>query len=121
MVITDPEPYPVAYLKVEEVVLKEKMGWSKPTVAELRLMLGLDADTNGLDHTSHSLLESLRASAGGHPGNRVGFTRRGRWFAASTEGKSLPGKNVGQELGACFEALKSGHSLFSSLCSSQAN
>ncbi|KIR52089.1 hypothetical protein I315_05380 [Cryptococcus gattii Ru294] len=39
-IVTDPEPYTVAYLKVEEAVLEPKEGWVKPTVEELRGMLG---------------------------------------------------------------------------------
>ncbi|OCF44797.1 cytoplasmic protein [Kwoniella heveanensis CBS 569] len=62
-IITDPEPYPVAYLKVEETELEAKEGWRRPTVAELRVMLGLDESARGeeaLNDDSKELLKELR-------------------------------------------------------------
>ncbi|WWC59734.1 uncharacterized protein I303_102296 [Kwoniella dejecticola CBS 10117] len=66
-IVTDPEPYPVAYLKIEDAELEEKEGWVKPSVAELRDMLGLDNHEQaeeGLDEDSIELLEELKRDVG---------------------------------------------------------
>ncbi|ORY30238.1 hypothetical protein BCR39DRAFT_530125 [Naematelia encephala] len=61
VIVTDPEPYPVAYLKVEEAELEEKVGWTKPSVEELREMLGFNEDErqDGLDEISRELEEEI--------------------------------------------------------------
>lgn len=66
-IVTDPEPYPVAYLKVEEAKLEEKVGWVKPGIGELREMLGLGhglgmeglEGLEGLDEESREVLERV--------------------------------------------------------------
>ncbi|KAK8847652.1 hypothetical protein IAR55_005511 [Kwoniella newhampshirensis] len=140
-IITDPEPYPVAYLKVEEAELEEKEGWSKPTVRELRDMLGLSGDSDGrgregLDEEGLDALEELgdvKMEARSTEGDLdrvvpmsiedatydeeheeiVRFGRNGRWFAASVNGQTVDGEDVGQELQRCFEfisaTLKANH------------
>ncbi|WVF69536.1 hypothetical protein IAT40_004314 [Kwoniella sp. CBS 6097] len=133
-VITDPEPYPVAYLKVEEAELEQKEGWTKPTVAELREMLGLDTDVKGeeaLNEESKEILEELRevvkndvnlaalaldeangpAQSSSNSASRpvetpqVRFEKKGRWFNASVEGMTKDGEDVGMELKGCFDAI----------------
>lgn len=132
-VVTDPEPYTVAYLKVEEAVLEPKEGWVKPTVEELRGMLGLDEEgeeqvgVEGLDEEGKERLEELGEremedvrkegggvelvewSAGGVGvgvgGGEVQFVKKKRWFTASVQGVSLPSEDVGQELEKCFNAI----------------
>jgi hypothetical protein len=42
VVVTDPEPYPVAYLRVPGGKLVKKENWVRPGQEELRRMLGLD-------------------------------------------------------------------------------
>lgn len=132
-VVTDPEPYTVAYLKVEEAVLEPKEGWVKPTVEELRGMLGLDEEgeeqvgVEGLDEEGKERLEELGEremedvrkegggvelvewSAGGVGvgGGEVQFVKKKRWFTASVQGVSLSSEDVGQELEKCFKAISS--------------
>jgi diphthine-ammonia ligase len=69
IIITDPEPYAVAYLRIEEAELVEKPGWVRPGVADLTRILGLssvegeDSGTNGregLDEQGIEMLEELR-------------------------------------------------------------
>ncbi|WVR04842.1 hypothetical protein IAU60_001854 [Kwoniella sp. DSM 27419] len=131
-IITDPEPYPVAYLRVAEAELEEKEGWKRPTVADLREMLGLDeaeAGQEGLDEAGVEMLEELRGiistpdvqvmtlGAREQPAGRqpiavqvptsptVSLEKKGRWFAASVEGCSKDGQDVGEELRGCFDAI----------------
>lgn len=124
-VVTDPEPYTVAYLKVEEAVLEPKKGWVKPTVEELREMLGLeeedgeDVGMEGLDEEGKERLEELGerdVEAVPEEGREVGewsggvveevrFVKKGRWFTASVQGVTLPSEDVGQELEKCFNAI----------------
>jgi diphthine-ammonia ligase len=136
-VITDPEPYPVAYLRVEEAELVEKGGWARPTVQELRRLLGLDEGTDGLDEKGRERLEelgeaqvierkngeasettpnldalSLGAEIDGDApeGLEVRFGSRGRWFTASVTGQTRGEEPVGQELRRSFDAISSEYS-----------
>ncbi|WWD21739.1 hypothetical protein CI109_106226 [Kwoniella shandongensis] len=128
-IITDPEPYPVAYLKVEEAELEPKEGWVNPSVRVLREMLGLPVGDEqrgkeGLDEEGIDALgdlgkvdivndeggESLERLAldddsAGETTQSVRFGRNGRWFAASVEGQTVQGEDVGQELKRCFDAI----------------
>nr|KIR83025.1 cytoplasmic protein [Cryptococcus tetragattii IND107] len=125
-VVTDPEPYTVAYLKVEEAVLEPKEGWVKPTVEELREMLGLeeeDVGMEGLDEEGKERLEELGEreveavseegrkvgewSGGDVGGEEVQFLKKKGWFTASVQGVTLPSEDVGQELEKCFNAISS--------------
>ncbi|KAE8538217.1 hypothetical protein D1P53_005556 [Cryptococcus gattii VGV] len=123
-VVTDPEPYTVAYLKVEEAVLEPKIGWVKPTVEELRELLGLeeeDVGMEGLDEEGKERLEELgerEVEAAPEEGREVGewsggdmeqvqFMKKKRWFTASVQGVTLPSEDVGQELEKCFDAISS--------------
>lgn len=120
VVITDPEPYPVAYLRIEDAELEPKDGWTKPTVTELRELLGLDEEEGleGLDEVSRELYEQNddakvviseeiveKGQAESSPGGER-FGRNGRWFTISAEGDSRNGQSVGEELSACFDAIK---------------
>lgn len=132
-IVTDPEPYTVAYLKVEEAVLEPKGGWVKPTVEELREMLGLEREEEvgmeGLDEEGKERLEELGErdveegggvemeewSGGEADGGEVQFVKRKRWFTASVQGVTLPSEDVGQELETCFNAISCKSSLRFSL------
>lgn len=60
--MTDPEPYPVAYLKVLDAELVPKEGWIKPGISELRSMLGLDdgqEGEEGLDEVGKEAMDEL--------------------------------------------------------------
>lgn len=120
--MTDPEPYPVAYLKVEEAGLEEKDGWSMPSVAELRRLLRLDDKEDGLDEKSRELMEDLgpvqrqehleladelRTLDLGQTtvDSSVTIFRLGRWFAASVDGQTEGEEDVGDELRRSFERL----------------
>lgn len=129
-IVTDPEPYTVAYLKVEEAVLEPKEGWVRPTVEELREMLGLEREEEvgmeGLDEEGKERLEELGErdveegggvemeewSGGEVDGGKVQFVKRKRWFTASVQGVTLPSEDVGQELEKCFNAISCKSSLF---------
>ncbi|WVW78164.1 hypothetical protein I302_100115 [Kwoniella bestiolae CBS 10118] len=131
-VITDPEPYPVAYLKVEDAELEAKEGWIRPTVQQLREMLGLDQEVGGeegVDEENLEILEELRGDfdlqgltledkdstqnieishqigpvVGGDGVPR--FKRKGRWFCISVDGVTRNGEDVGEELKGCFDAI----------------
>ncbi|KIR52087.1 cytoplasmic protein [Cryptococcus gattii Ru294] len=125
-IVTDPEPCTVAYLKVEEAVLEPKEGWMKPTVEELRGMLGLeeeDVGMEGLDEEGKERLDELGEreveavpeagrevgewSGGDVGGEEVQFVKKKRWFTASVQGVTLPSEDVGQELEKCFNAISS--------------
>lgn len=115
IVVTDPEPYCVAYLRVKTAILVPKPDWVRPTVADLRGILGLDeAETGaeGLDEQSRELREQI-----GEPSiiaetdkvdlgtksrqpNRRGcwFGQRGRSFAAMAEGEESSGGSAGDDL-----------------------
>jgi diphthine-ammonia ligase len=128
VVVTDPEPYPVAYLRIEQAELEEKLDWSKPTVSELRQTLGLDDEADSFDETSRGIYDGLTDGFSGSsssatprgPSDELSalslrndsdvqdtrFASTGRWFSASVDGQSLDGETIGDELRRCFEALK---------------
>jgi diphthine-ammonia ligase len=128
VVITDPEPYPVAYLRVANGKLVEKEEWVRPGVEELRTMLGLGGDDGeeGLDEVGRELLDDLRQSRLG-PSMKVGeeeqldmsgltiseelnedvrFNKRDKWFAASINGVTRGDESIGEELKRCFDSLQ---------------
>jgi diphthine-ammonia ligase len=122
VVITDPEPCLVAYLRIAKAELQAKEGWTQPTVSELREILGLDTDEEdkqGLDEQSCELFEELADakvvaeddSATEQPvtvpDKQVQFGRNGRWFSVSAQGEHRDGKSVGGELTDLFDAVKS--------------
>ncbi|WWD00870.1 hypothetical protein V866_007808 [Kwoniella sp. B9012] len=130
-IVTDPEPYPVAYLKVEDAELEAKEGWVKPTVQELREMLGLDDETpgqEGVDEDGLEILDEIKGnlnlerlnindekqdrgihqSGESSQGNSDGtprFERRGRWFCVSVDGVTKEDEDVGEELKMCFDSI----------------
>jgi diphthine-ammonia ligase len=128
VVITDPEPYPVAYLRVASGKLVEKEGWVKPGVEELRAMLGLGGDegAEGLDEAGRELLDDLSQSRSGLS-TRVGeeeqldisgltiledanvdvrFNKRDKWFVASINGVTRGNESIGEELKRCFDSIQ---------------
>jgi diphthine-ammonia ligase len=130
VVITDPEPYPVAYLRVASGKLVEKEGWVKPGVEELRAMLGLGGDegVEGLDEAGRELLDDLRQSRPGLSMNvgeeeqldmsmsgltisadlneEVRFNKRDKWFATSIDGVTRGDESMGEELKRCFDSIQ---------------
>jgi diphthine-ammonia ligase len=126
VVVTDPEPYPVAYLRVAGGKLIEKEGWVRPEVGELRAMLGLggDAGVEGLDEVGKDLLEDLRQSQVGCVKEEldmsglavsvldenleevVRFNKRDKWFAASIMGVTRGDESIGDELNRCFDSIQ---------------
>jgi len=130
VVVTDPEPYPVAYLRVAGGRLIEKAGWTSPGVEELRAMLGLrdNEGMEGLDEAGRDLLEELRQSdtvtrdtaleetKGEDPdmsgltvqdlGEEVRFNKRDKWFVASITGVTRADESIGQELKRCFDSIQ---------------
>ena len=125
VIVTDPEPYPVAYLRVAGGKLVEKEGWTRPGVGELREMLGLGGDegVEGLDEPGRELLEELRQSLKGKVGEtselveevssvsvdldeEVKFNKRDKWFAASITGVTRGNESIGEELARCFDAIQ---------------
>ncbi|WVO18313.1 hypothetical protein L204_106028 [Cryptococcus depauperatus] len=122
-VVTDPEPYPVAYLKVEQAELEPKEGWTRPTSTALRDMLGLNEEKGleGLDEDGRERLEELgerkveeskdQAVMEGagvqnqENENNVQFIKKGRWFSVSVRGQSIEREDVGQELKKCFDSI----------------
>lgn len=125
VIVTDPEPYPVAYLRVASGKLVEKEGWVRPGVIELREMLGLGGDegVEGLDEPGKELLGELRQSLEGKVGEtselveevssvsmdldeEVKFNKKGKWFAASITGVTRGNESIGEELARCFDAIQ---------------
>ena len=128
--VTDPEPYPVAYLRVAGGRLIEKAGWTSPGVEELRAMLGLrdNEGMEGLDEAGRDLLEELRQSdtvtrdtaleetKGEDPdmsgltvqdlGEEVRFNKRDKWFVASITGITRADESIGEELKRCFDLIQ---------------
>ncbi|WVQ69542.1 uncharacterized protein L199_007762 [Kwoniella botswanensis] len=130
-IVTDPEPYPVAYLKVEDAELEPKEGWVKPTVEELREMLGLDDETpgqEGVDEDGLEILDEIKGnlnlerlnindetqdrgihqsgeSSQGKSDGTPRFERRGRWFCVSADGVTKEDEDVGEELKMCFDSI----------------
>lgn len=115
----------------------EKEGWVKPTVQELRRLLGLDEGIDGLDEKGRERLEELgdvdvverqdgEASEttpnfdalnlgveidGDAPkGLEVRIGLRGRWFTASVTGQTRGEEPVGEELRRSFDAISSEYS-----------
>ena len=127
MIITDPEPYPVAYLRVAGGRLVENEGWVKPGVEELKAMLGLGGDegVEGLDEAGRELLEDLKRSAPSASSEiareldmselaisededeGVRFNKREKWFAASITGITRGDESIGEELKRCFDSVQS--------------
>ena len=130
MVVTDPEPYPVAYLRIDEAELEEKPGWKRPSVLELRTMLGLEEKSDGLDEVGRETIQKLdkwdNTNSVDNPGcveghiaelekttlgrsepspSRLLFAKRRYWFAASMDGTTLQGEDVGVELKRCLDEL----------------
>lgn len=127
---SEPEPFPVAYLRISKAELEPKEGWVKPTVAELRELLELDADEagkEGLDEMGLEVLSAVglvdskhgdvaavseqlsRVTLQATPSSEaaVRFERRGRWFAVSAEGRSSEGtSSVKQEVAQVLDAIK---------------
>ncbi len=64
VVVSDPEPNLVAYLRVTKAELEPKDGWVRPSVSELRELLGLDEDVEegaeGLDEQGQEVFEQLK-------------------------------------------------------------
>lgn len=130
MVITDPEPYPVAYLRVPGGRLEKKESWVRPGQDELREMVGLNTEEGGyegLDESGRELLQDLRAEVRENPessgnagledelsltteadqeGEKVRFDKKGQWFGASISGSTRAGESIGDELRRCFDAVK---------------
>jgi hypothetical protein len=128
VVITDPEPYPVAYLRVASGKLVEKEGWVTPGVEELRAMLGLGGDegVEGLDEAGRELLDDLSQSQREMSTNvgeeeqldmsglrishdlneEVRFNKRDKWFAASINGVTKGDESIGEELQRCFDSIQ---------------
>lgn len=125
VIVTDPEPYPVAYLRVAGGKLVEKEGWVRPGVIELRDMLGLGGDegVEGLDEPGRELLGELRQSLKGELDEKDGvveevstlsvdldekvrFNKMGKWFAASITGVTRGNESIGEELARCFDAIQ---------------
>jgi diphthine-ammonia ligase len=129
VVITDPEPYPVAYLRVAGGRLVKKEGWARPNVEELREMLGLSEEDGmeGLDEDSRDLLGDLKreveqnlssrlsglsvsastSTTSDHPqDDEVRFNKREQWFAASVNGITQGDESIGDELARCFDSIQ---------------
>lgn len=128
VVITDPEPYPVAYLRVASGKLVEKEEWVKPGVEELRAMLGLGGDegVEGLDEAGRELLDDLSQSRSGLStdvgeeeqldisgltisadfNEECRFNKRDKWFAASINGVTRVDESIGEELKRCFDSIQ---------------
>jgi diphthine-ammonia ligase len=124
VIVTDPEPYPVAYLQVEDAELVEKEGWVRPSIDGLRETLGLKGSTDGLDEQGREVLEELGAVQRrpnkkileqfadlcirkDEPEEILRFAKRGRWFVASINGRTKAGETVGEELRHCFDTISS--------------
>lgn len=128
VIITDPEPYPVAYLRVASGKLVEKEGWVRPGVEELRAMLGLGGDggVEGLSEAGRELLADLSQSQREMSTNvgeeeqldmsglrlsadfneEVRFNKRDKWFAASINGVTRGDESIGEELKRCFDSIQ---------------
>lgn len=59
VILTDPEPSPVAYLRIDEADLVPKEGWTRPSVRELRALLGLEDPVRGREDLDEEGLELL--------------------------------------------------------------
>lgn len=132
VVITDPEPYPVAYLRVPGGRLVKKENWVRPGQDELRRMLcldGVEVGSEGLDEAGLELLADLRtttlletnpseevnadlaalsierSSSPGAEAEAVRFNKKGKWFGLSVYGTTRPGESIGDELKRCFDSI----------------
>lgn len=126
---SEPEPFPVAYLRISKAELEPKEGWVKPTMAELRELLELDTYEVGQEGVDEKGLEVLGAispktiqeddvaaiaeqldstalSSVEAPPRGVRFGRRGRWFAISVEGQSAGTASVKEEVAIALDAVK---------------
>lgn len=126
---SEPEPFPVAYLRISKAELEPKEGWVKPTVPELRELLELDTDEAGQEGLNEKGLEVLEAIGSvdakeddpssvaeqlssttlysiDTPHRGVRFGRRGSWFAVSAEGQSAGRSSVKEEVVAALDAVK---------------
>ena len=116
--MTDPEPFPVAYLRVDEAGLEEKPGWVKPGILELRSMLRLDRASDGLDDEGRQHLDAVGRYESVGPDEiaqellvvaekpkDVGFAKRGRWFAVSASGTTERDEEIGAELRRSLDAI----------------
>jgi diphthine-ammonia ligase len=125
IIVTDPEPYPVAYLRVAGGKLIEKEGWIRPGVGELKEMLGLGGDegVEGLDEPGRELLAELRQSIQVRVDEKaevvqegsslsvdldeeVRFSQKDKWFAASITGVMRGDESTGEELARCFDSIQ---------------
>lgn len=98
----------------------EKEGWTRPTVDELRELLGLDQDEvgkEGLDEEGLEVFEEIgdiniepgedtpqAVTLPSEPSLAIGS--KGRWFSISALGESRPGETVGDELQRCFDSIR---------------
>ena len=123
VVITDPGTDPVAYLKIDEAVLVDKLEWHQPSVLDLRSLLSLNDNADGLDDLSREMMLDLgdNDTPGRAPDSRlpssgskestscrqegVRLSRQGRWFAAAVDGVQNDGEDAGEELRDCFLRL----------------
>jgi diphthine-ammonia ligase len=121
VVITDPEPSLVAYLRIEDAELEAKEGWMKPTVEELRELLGLDESQTGkegLDEQSCEIFDEL-SDVRIIPGEdaigdqlpvaarkQLQFGNNGRWFSVSAQREQRADESVGDELKRSLDAVK---------------
>jgi diphthine-ammonia ligase len=125
VITTDPEPYPVAYLKVKDAVLEEKEGWIRPSVGELRELLGMELLSDGLNDAGRDIMEDMGDIAVEDTADlstetdlsslslrelqprKVCVKQRGRWFSAGIDGQTEGDEDIGSELRRCFEQIKS--------------
>lgn len=136
VIITDPEPNVVAYLRIPRAELVPKQGWMKPSQADLRQMLGLDGRIgveSVLDERGMEVLERIGCvkrrrlsptldieksfdKLNTDPSEfdqSVNFVQRGRWFSASISISSTPDSNIGNEMRQAFTFIQ-GEFLFRS-------
>lgn len=132
IVVSDPEPNLVAYLRIPCAELVPKTGWDRPSQSDLRAMLGLEdlpghgitlddlgmevlggigrvkkrkrADTGGLDKALGGLGMADPVETRGHPED-INFTRRGRWFAISTSQSVSAGSDIGTQMYQAFDRI----------------
>jgi len=127
IVVTDPEPYPVAYLRVQKAVLEEKEGWIRPGIEELRRLLGMEELSDGLNAVGREVLEDMSdVPVGDVSAQEAGVTdisalslssatkpqdvwvkQTGRWFSAGVDGQTKGDEDVGSELRRCLDQIKS--------------
>jgi len=126
VVITDPEPYPVAYLRIHDAVLEVKEGWTRPGVTEIRELLGMEQLSDGLNEHGREVLDDMGESSvkpaashsekdlslAGITVSELAETRgawvkqTGRWFSAGVDGRTENDEDIGSELRKCFAEIK---------------